>query len=50
MENDVVAMQRAAIESELRFYEEEPPPPFMAEAVERRKAKLRERLAELGDG
>jgi len=49
MENDVVAMQRAAIERELQFYDEEAPPPFMAEAIERRRQWLRERLAELGE-
>jgi hypothetical protein len=42
------AEERAAIERELAFYAEAPPPEFMVEAVDRRTAKLRERLAELG--
>lgn len=41
------AEERAAIERELKLYADEPVPEFMVEAVERRKLKLRERLAEL---
>ena len=43
------AQERAAIEHELAFYEDVAPPEFMSEAVERRKAKLRERLEELDE-
>lgn len=43
------AEERAAIERELALYRDQPVPEFMIEAVERRKAKLKERLAELGD-
>lgn len=44
------AAERAAIEHELRFYEDVAPPEFMIEAVEKRKEKLRERLVELRGG
>lgn len=43
------ATERAAIEHELAFYDDVAPPEFMIDAVEKRKVKLRERLAELGD-
>jgi hypothetical protein len=43
------ATEVAAIRHELAFYDDAAPPEFMSEAVEKRKEKLRERLAELGE-
>ncbi|HSS24197.1 MAG TPA: hypothetical protein VLL82_07300 [Mycobacterium sp.] len=43
------AEELAAIERELALYRDQPVPEFMIDAVEHRKVKLRERLAELGE-